>query len=100
MDPLFVAIRAQQNFLETVPMGLLFALTAELNDADRRGVACALAALLGLRVAHVEMGFRMSGARGRGRLVGYWGTQAWLAGMAAWCCGLVKDYWLAGVPLE
>ncbi|KAI5804276.1 MAPEG family-domain-containing protein [Geopyxis carbonaria] len=96
-DPLYIAIRAQENFLETAPMGLLFALTAELNGADRRGVAWALAGLLAMRVAHVELGLRRKGAMGLGRLIGYWGTQAWLAGVAAWCGALVKDYWMPAV---
>jgi hypothetical protein len=34
-DPLYVAIRSQGNFLETVPLALTIALLAELNGADR-----------------------------------------------------------------
>lgn len=52
-DPLYVAIRAHGNFLETAPIGLMLALCAELNGASRRYVGYALAVLLGLRVANV-----------------------------------------------
>lgn len=52
-DPLYVAVRAHANFLETVPIGLLLALTAELNGANRRTLGWALAGLWGLRVVNV-----------------------------------------------
>jgi uncharacterized membrane protein YecN with MAPEG domain len=52
-DPLYVAIRAHANYVETVPMGLLLALVAELNGANRKCLAWALGVLWGLRVMHV-----------------------------------------------
>lgn len=35
---------------------------------------------------------KCKGAEGKGRLVGYYGTQVWLAGMALYGALLVKDY--------
>lgn len=52
-DPLYIAVRAHQNYLETVPTGLLLALLAELNGANRRVLAYALAGLWVLRVVNV-----------------------------------------------
>jgi hypothetical protein len=34
-DPLYIAIRAQANFLENVPIAMITALLAELNGGDR-----------------------------------------------------------------
>ncbi|KAF8247229.1 hypothetical protein K440DRAFT_551521, partial [Wilcoxina mikolae CBS 423.85] len=92
-DPLFVAIRAHANFLETVPVGLLLALTAEINGANRKVLCGALAGLWVLRVANVEAGLRRSEAKGFGRFMGYFGTQVWLGGMTVWCVHLTRDFW-------
>ncbi|KAI5856629.1 membrane-associated, eicosanoid/glutathione metabolism protein [Tricharina praecox] len=92
-DPLYIAVRAHQNYLETVPTGLLLALLAELNGANRRVLAYALAGLWVLRVVNVEAGLRAEGTTGVGRKIGYYGTHTWIGAMAAWCVHLTRDYW-------
>jgi hypothetical protein len=47
---------------------------------------------LGL-TARSEAGLRRHDATGVGRLIGYYGTQAWFAGMATWCVYLTRDFW-------
>lgn len=93
LDPLYLATRAQSNFLETVPLAFIFALVAELNGANRKVLNWVLAALLVFRVGHVEVGLRGRGALGWGRPVGYYGSQAVVLGLGGWAGGLVRGYW-------
>ncbi|KAK7508998.1 membrane-associated, eicosanoid/glutathione metabolism protein [Phyllosticta citriasiana] len=87
-DPLFLATRSHANFLENVPLALTLSLLAELNGASRKVLHGALATLLLLRMAHIELGlqssFRGMKSVGLGRALGYYGTQVWLLGMGAW----------------
>lgn len=83
----------QANFLENVPLAFVFAAVAELNGADRKVLNYAMAALLALRIAHVEIGMKGQNTIGIGRPVGYYGTQVILAGLAGWGTWLVKGYW-------
>ncbi|KAK8196853.1 membrane-associated, eicosanoid/glutathione metabolism protein [Phyllosticta capitalensis] len=96
-DPLYVATRAHANFVENVPLALTLSALAELNGGSRRLLHGALAALLVMRVAHVELGLRSSfrGVRsiGPGRAVGYYGTQAMLVGLAGYGAWVVREYW-------
>lgn len=92
-DPLYIAARAQANFAENVPLGLLLAAVAEINGADRKYLNYALAAFFAFRVMHVEVGLMMKNAIGPGRLVGYYGTQIWLATVGFWSSWLAKGYW-------
>ena len=92
-DYLNLTTRAHANFLENVPLAFILAAIAELNGADRRILNYGLGALLALRVAHVEIGMFGKNTVGPGRPVGYYGTQAWLLGVAAYSTYLVKGYW-------
>ncbi|KAI5810538.1 MAPEG family-domain-containing protein [Pyronema omphalodes] len=92
-DPLHKAIRAHANYLENVPMAMMLSLVAEINGGSRRCLAWAGATLFALRVANVEFGLRAKDSKGLGRLIGYFGTNAWLAGMAGYCVLLTRDYW-------
>ncbi|KAF2752012.1 hypothetical protein M011DRAFT_393910, partial [Sporormia fimetaria CBS 119925] len=94
-DPLFVATRAQLNFLENVPIALIVALVAELNGAERSYINYALGTLFAVRIAHVEFGLTKNNAAGYGRAVGYYGSQAIIAGLSGYLAYLVKDYWMA-----
>lgn len=86
--------RCHANFLENVPIAILIATIAELNGANKKALNYGLAVLLFLRVMHVEMGLLgASNAVGIGRPIGYFGTQAWLAGFATYSTYLVKGYW-------
>lgn len=87
-DPLHTAIRAQTNFLETVPIALVLAAVAEANGASRKQLNWALGALLALRIVHCDLGLLRPGTRGFGRLVGYWGSLFWMAGVASWSAWL------------
>ena len=64
-------------------MALTLALVAELSAANRRMLGQVLAALLALCVANVEAGQRRRNSKGWDRMLGYFGTQAWLGGMVA-----------------
>ncbi|KAI2611981.1 membrane-associated, eicosanoid/glutathione metabolism protein [Hypoxylon sp. NC1633] len=88
-DPLFRAVRAHQNFAETVPLALVLAGVAELNGAGRRPLAWALATLLLLRVLHAEFGLMRHGAMGLGRPVGFYGSMAVVGWLGAWGSWLV-----------
>ncbi|MCJ1475025.1 hypothetical protein MMC13_003685 [Lambiella insularis] len=83
-DQLHLAHRAHLNFLENVPMAFIIVLVAELNGGNRTALNYGMATLLALRVMHVEIGMYGKETVGVGRPIGYWGTQAWLAGMAAY----------------
>ncbi|KAL6713335.1 hypothetical protein ACLMJK_008800 [Lecanora helva] len=92
-DPLYLDTRAQANFLENVPFAFTLAAIAEVNGGNRKALNYALAALFVLRVLHVEVGMRGKDTVGLGRPVGFFGTQGFLAGVAAYCGYLVKGYW-------
>ncbi|KAL9124846.1 MAG: hypothetical protein Q9217_005869 [Psora testacea] len=92
-DPLQLDSRAHGNFLEYVPLAFAFTAIAELNGANRKALNYAMAGLFVLRILHVELGLKGKGANGIGRPVGYFGTQGFLAGMAAYGTYLVKGYW-------
>ncbi|USP73409.1 uncharacterized protein yc1106_00683 [Curvularia clavata] len=95
-DPLFVCSRAQANFTENVPLILSVALLAELNGANRSYINYALGALFAFRVGHVELGLMIKNGMGTGRLIGFIGTQAVLAGLSGYAAYLIKDYWMIG----
>jgi uncharacterized membrane protein YecN with MAPEG domain len=93
-DPLHTAIRAQSNFLETIPIALILAAAAELNGASKKHLSWSLATLLTLRVVHCDLGLLRPGTRGFGRLLGYWGSLFWMAGVGSWGAWLSKEqYW-------
>ena len=92
-DPLYLATRAHANFLENVPLALIFAGVAELNGADRSILNYILGALFVLRVVHVEFGLRGANTDGPGRPLGYLGSQLVLTGLASWSVWLVKGAW-------
>ncbi|KAI4922255.1 hypothetical protein J4E90_000683 [Alternaria incomplexa] len=93
-DPLYVASRAQLNFTENVPLVLGIALLAELNGANRSYINYALGALFAFRVSHAELGLMINESKGPGRIVGFYGTQAVLAGIAGYATYLITDYWM------
>ncbi|EDU45852.1 relative of glutathione S-transferase MAPEG superfamily [Pyrenophora tritici-repentis] len=94
VDPLYLATRAQLNFAENVPLILGIALLAELNGANRTYINYALGTLLALRISHAELGLLIKNSMGPGRIVGYYGTQTVLAGLAGYAAYLIKDFWM------
>ncbi|RPB09918.1 hypothetical protein P167DRAFT_538035 [Morchella conica CCBAS932] len=94
-DPLYLAIRCYGNFIETVPIAMIFTFLAELNGADHKMMSYALGTYFMLKAAHIEFGLRSAGTMGVGRPIGYYGAQLWFAGMASYCAYLTKDYWMA-----
>ncbi|KAI9750009.1 MAG: asparaginyl-tRNA synthetase [Chaenotheca gracillima] len=92
-EPLYLATRGQANFLENVPLALVFAGIAELNGGSRKVLNYGLAALFFFRVAHVELGLNRKGTMGVGRVVGYYGSQGFLVAVASYSAYLVKGYW-------
>ncbi|CAA9962128.1 hypothetical protein PTNB73_03030 [Pyrenophora teres f. teres] len=94
VDPLYLATRAQLNFAENVPLILGIALLAELNGANRTYINYTLGTLLALRISHAELGLLIKDAKGPGRIVGYYGTQTVLAGLAGYAAYLIKDFWM------
>ena len=92
-DPMLVASRSHQNFLENVPLALVLAAVTELNGGNRKVLNSALGALLAFRIMHVEFGLRGKGAMSVGRPLGYYGTMGLLGGMAGYAAFLVKGYW-------
>lgn len=92
-DSLLVATRSHANFVENVPYALLVASFVEMNGGNRRALTASLAALLLLRIAHVEFGLRAKDTKGLGRPVGAVGTWAFIAGMSSYAAWLVKSYW-------
>lgn len=93
VDPLEVAVRSHNNYLENVPLALLLAAIVELNGGNRKVLNGGLAALLVFRILHVEFGLRSDEARAPGRLIGHLGTSGFLGGMSAYAAYLVKGYW-------
>lgn len=92
-DPLYLDKRAHENFLENVPLAFIIAAVAELNGGNRKVLNIAMGVLLALRVAHVELGIKGKDTVGVGRPLGYFGTQAFIGGLAAYGAYLVKGYW-------
>ena len=92
-DALTIDNRTHGNFLENVPLAFALGTIAELNGANRKYLNCAMAALFVARILHSEVGLRRQGTMGLGRPVGFYGTQAFLAGVAAWSTYLIKGYW-------
>lgn len=92
-DPLQLETRSHGNFVENVPFAFIVAAIAELNGANRKVLNYALASLLILRIAHVEIGIKTPGNMGIGRPLAFWGTQSFVAGFAAYGAYLVKGYW-------
>lgn len=92
-DPLYLDKRAHDNFLENVPLAFIIAAVAELNGANRKSLSIAMGVLFALRVAHVEMGLKGKDTVGWGRPLGYFGSQAFIGGLAAYGAYLVKGYW-------
>jgi len=92
-DPLLLDSRAHQNFLESVPLAFTLAAIAELNGANRKVLNYAMATLFVLRIIHVELGMKGKDTAGFGRPTGFFGTQAFLAGIAGYSTYLVKGYW-------
>ncbi|KAG0634730.1 hypothetical protein HOY80DRAFT_506543 [Tuber brumale] len=92
-DSPFLAGRCLGNYLETVPMAMILAALAELNGGSRRLVNYALGVLFMGKVAQIEFGLMRKGTRGRGRVVGFFASQGFMAGMAGYCAYLVRDYW-------
>ena len=94
VDPLTLATRSHANFLENVPLALIFAAVAELNGASKKGLNYTLAALFIARIMHVELGMRAKeDTAGLGRLIGHLVTQSSMAGIAAYTAYLIKGYW-------
>ena len=85
--------RAHANFIENIPLAFTLTAIAELNGANRKVLNYALATLFALRIIHVELGMKGKNTLGPGRPIGFWGTQGFLAGMAAYSTYLVKGYW-------
>lgn len=92
-DPLYIATRSHANFLENVPIALVLSALAELNGANRRTLHYALGTFFAVRIAHVEFGLTRRRSAGWGRVLGFYGTQTFLVGMAGWAAWLVKGYW-------
>ncbi|KAF2101027.1 hypothetical protein NA57DRAFT_55093 [Rhizodiscina lignyota] len=94
-DPLYCAYRSHSNYAENLPLALALCGVAELNGASRKTLAYSMTAFFVLRVLHAEFGMMIQSALGLGRILGYYGTQTWLTGMAIFNWVLVKDYWTA-----
>ncbi|KAF2685899.1 hypothetical protein K458DRAFT_299560 [Lentithecium fluviatile CBS 122367] len=91
-DPLYVSTRAQLSFIENVPFAMLLALLVELNGAERKYINYALGTLLALRISHVELGLMAKDNLGKGRILGYYGTQVIMASLAGYTAYLVSNY--------
>ncbi|KAI1402231.1 membrane-associated, eicosanoid/glutathione metabolism protein [Hypoxylon fuscum] len=90
-NPLYLANRCHQNFIENVPLALMLAAFAELNGGNRKTITGLLSALLTLRILHAEAG--LIKGLGIGRPIGYYGTMTTIAGLAGYAAYLVKGYW-------
>ncbi|KAM3416606.1 hypothetical protein BST61_g8197 [Cercospora zeina] len=93
VDPLFIANRAQANFIENVPLALILSALAELNGGNKTYLTSALAALTIARVLHVEAGLLATGNKGPGRPIGFLTTLLVNLGLAVYGGVLVKGYW-------
>ena len=92
-DRLEIDGRSHKNFLENVPLAFTLAAIAELNGANRKVLNYALAGLFAVRILHVELGIKRPEAMGNGRPIGFWGSQAFIVGIAGYSAYLVKAYW-------
>lgn len=52
----------------------------------------ALGALFALRISHAELGLQIMESKGPGRILGYYGSQSVLLGLAGYTAYLVKDF--------
>ena len=89
-DPLYLSSRAHANFLETVPLALVFAGVAELNGANKTTLNYLLGVLFVLRIIHVQFGLSAKDCNGPGRPLGYLGTQLIMTVLAGWSGWLAK----------
>lgn len=64
------------------------------NSFIRSYINYALGALFAFRVSHAELGLMINESKGPGRIVGFYGTQAVLAGIAGYATYLITDYWM------
>jgi len=92
-DILYQSNRAHANFLENAPLAIVLCAALELNGADRKVLSYAMAAFMAFRVLHVELGVLMKNSMGVGRIIGYYGTQGFFAGMRVWGLSLVRGWW-------
>lgn len=92
-NPLQLETRSHANFVEHVPFALFVAAIVELSGANRKALNYALASLLVLRIAHVEIGLKRSWNIGIWRPLAFYGTQSFMVGFAAYGAYLVKGYW-------
>ena len=72
---------------------LFAAAIAELSGANRKALNYAIASLLVLRIAHVEIGLKRPWNIGIGRPLAFCGSQSFVVGFAAYGAYLVKGYW-------
>ena len=89
-SPMFVASRIQGNFVENVPIALIFAAVAELNGADPQILKWLLATMMVARVSHFV---GLTNNLLLFRAFGFWATtivQLSCAGMA--CRKGLKDW--------
>jgi len=68
---LHIAVRAQGNFAENVPLSLILIALSEINGAPTWVIHSGLALLFTARVAHVELGLKGKHAFQGGRLFGF-----------------------------
>ena len=66
-DRLLLDSRAFNNFIENVPLCFTLVAIAELNGANRKILNYSMAALLVLRILHVELGLKGKDTVGWGR---------------------------------
>ncbi|KAI0386100.1 membrane-associated, eicosanoid/glutathione metabolism protein [Hypomontagnella monticulosa] len=90
-NPLYLAGRCHQNFIENVPLALILAAFAELNGGNRKTLTAALSALLTFRILHVELG--LITGMGIGRPIGYYGSMGTIVSLGFYAAYLVKGYW-------
>jgi len=90
-DPLYLATRCHQNYVENIPMVLFVAFAVETAGADPKILSYILGGLFAMRVAHVEIGLRGKDSNGVARPMSFMVTQITMAGLASWGAWLVKD---------
>ncbi len=91
-----LAVRAQANFCEYVPIALLLLLTLELTGSVAAPVLHVLGIMLVVgRVLHGFLGLNRSPGTSTGRFVGTLLTWLMMAGAALFVIGLAAGYWLA-----
>ena len=85
---MLIAARSHGNFVENVPLALLMGAIVEMNGGNRKVLSGSFAALLALRILHVELGLKGKNARGPGRAIGHLGTVGFVVGMAGYAAYL------------